>query len=89
MTDGRFRPLDFVMTQEPEFEMGGGGLYSTAGDYLKFVRMMLNRGRGNGNAVLKPETVTLMSTNAMGSLKVNMLRTATASAASVPLRHKG
>ena len=27
----------------PEFEMGGGGLYSTAGDYLKFVRMMLNQ----------------------------------------------
>jgi CubicO group peptidase (beta-lactamase class C family) len=74
--DGAFRPLDFVMTQEPEFEMGGGGLYSTVGDYLKFVRMMLNRGRGNGNAVLKPETVTLMSTNAMGSLKVSMLRTA-------------
>ena len=30
------------MTQEPEFEMGGGGLYSTTGDYLNFVRMMMN-----------------------------------------------
>ena len=38
------------MPQEPEFEMGGGGIYSTAGDYLKFVRMMLNSGMsGNGN----------------------------------------
>ena len=43
------------LPQEPEFEMGGGGLYSTAGDYLKFVRMMLNQGRSDkGEAVLKP-----------------------------------
>ena len=74
--DGSLKSLEFVMIQEPEFEMGGGGLYSTAGDYLKFVRMMLNGGKGNGNQVLKPETVTLMSTNAMGDLKVTMLRSA-------------
>ncbi len=76
LQDGSLRPLEFVMTQDVEFEMGGGGLYSTAGDYLKFVRMMLDKGTGNGNRVLKPETVTLMSGNAMGSLKVQMLRTA-------------
>ncbi|HEX4985320.1 MAG TPA: serine hydrolase domain-containing protein [Burkholderiales bacterium] len=75
-TDGTLAPIDFEMTQEPEFEMGGGGLYSTAGDYLKFVRMMLNGGKGNGNQVLKPETVALMSKNAMGSTKVAMLKTA-------------
>jgi CubicO group peptidase (beta-lactamase class C family) len=74
--DGSLKSLEFVMIQEPEFEMGGGGLYSTAGDYLKFVRVILNGGKGNGNQVLKPETVTLMSTNAMGDLKVNMLRSA-------------
>jgi len=56
--------------------MGGGGLYSTAGDYLIFVRMILNRGTGNGNQVLKPQTVDLMSRNAMGNLKVRMLKTA-------------
>jgi methyl acetate hydrolase len=74
--DGSLKALEFVMTQEPEFEMGGGGLYSTCGDYLKFVRMMLDGGKGNGNQVLKPETVAQMSTNAMGELKVRMLRTA-------------
>lgn len=74
--DGTLKPLEFVMTQDPEFEMGGGGLYSTAGDYLSFVRMMLNKGKGNGNQVLKPETVALMSKNAMGELKVQMLKTA-------------
>ncbi len=57
--------------QEPEFEMGGGGLYSTAGDYLKFVRMMLNEGKAdNGKAVMKPETVATMSKNAMGDSRV-------------------
>ncbi|HTS53544.1 MAG TPA: serine hydrolase domain-containing protein [Burkholderiales bacterium] len=74
--DGRFAPTDIEIPQDPEFEMGGGGLYSTAGDYLTFVRMILNRGTGNGNRVLKAETVDLMSRNAMGDLKVRMLRTA-------------
>ncbi|WP_395714314.1 serine hydrolase domain-containing protein [Reyranella sp.] len=65
------------LPQEPEFEMGGGGLYSTAGDYLKFVRMMLNQGRSDkGQAVLKPETIELMSKNAMGNSKVTLLKTA-------------
>jgi CubicO group peptidase (beta-lactamase class C family) len=73
--DGKFTPIDLEMPQEPEFEMGGGGLYSTAGDYLMFVRMILNRGKGNSNQVLKPETVDLMSRNAMGDIKVRMLKT--------------
>jgi CubicO group peptidase (beta-lactamase class C family) len=72
---GQLTPIDFEMTQDPEFEMGGGGIYSTAGDYLMFVRMILNRGKGNGNRVLKPETVDLMSRNAMGDLKVTLLKT--------------
>jgi len=73
--DGSYKPMEFEMPQEPEFEMGGGGLYSTAGDYAKFVRMMLNNGRGNSNQVLSPQTVALMSRNAMGNSKVTMLRT--------------
>ena len=58
--------------QDPEFEMGGGGLYSTVGDYLKFARMIL----ANGANVLKPETVALMSRNAMGNVKCRPLKTA-------------
>ena len=76
--DGKLVPDPALeLPQEPEFEMGGGGLYSTAGDYLKFVRMMLNQGRSDkGEAVLKPETVALMSKNAMGNSKVTLLKTA-------------
>ena len=39
--------MELEIPQEPEFEMGGGGLYGTAGDYLKFVRMILNQGKAD------------------------------------------
>jgi methyl acetate hydrolase len=74
--DGALAPMDLILEQEPEFEMGGGGLYSTAGDYLKFVRMILNKGKANGNQVLKPETVEMMSVNQMGDCRVGLLKTA-------------
>jgi len=74
--EGEYTPVDFELPQEPEFEMGGGGLYSTASDYAKLMRVFLNKGRGNGNQVLKPQTVELMSRNAMGNLEVTMLKTA-------------
>ena len=76
--DGALQPdTALELPQEPEFEMGGGGLYSTAGDYLKFVRMMLNQGKSDkGEAVLKPATVADMSKNAMGDSKVCLLKTA-------------
>lgn len=42
---------------------GGWGLTSSLDDYMKFARMLLGKGSINGVTVLKPETVTLMSTN--------------------------
>jgi CubicO group peptidase (beta-lactamase class C family) len=76
--DGSLSPdMALEIPQESEFEMGGGGLYGTAGDYAKFVRMMLNQGRSDrGEQVLKPATVAQMSKNAMGDCKVGLLRTA-------------
>ena len=75
--DGTLAPIPFEMPQEPEFEMGGGGLYSTAGDYLAFEQVFLNQGRAaDGAQVLKPETVALMAQNAIGDLEVRLLRTA-------------
>ena len=50
-------PIPFELEQNPEFHMGGGGLYGTAADYIKFTQMILNKGKGNGNQLLKPETV--------------------------------
>ena len=72
---GSLAPTDWVRQQEPLLESGGGGLYSTADDYLQFVRMILNRGAANGAQVLQPETVDLMAQNAMGDVRVAMLET--------------
>jgi methyl acetate hydrolase len=67
---------DIEIPQNPEFHMGGGGLYSTVGDYLKFAQMILHGGTFNGAEVLRPETVATMSRNAMGDLVCNVMKTA-------------
>jgi CubicO group peptidase (beta-lactamase class C family) len=59
--------------ENPEFDGGGGGLYSTVQDYAKFAQMILHKGKFNGVRVLKPETVALMSQNAMGDVNVRPL----------------
>ena len=74
--DGAWMGMEFTVEQDPEFEMGGGGLYSTVGDYLKFIRMILNKGAANGHRVLRPETVEAMSVNSMGDNRVVNLATA-------------
>src|SRR5215472_1942283 len=74
--DGSLAPLPFELEQDPEFHMGGGGLYSTAGDYIKFCQMILNKGKGNGNQVLKAETVATMGQNHIGELNVTKMTTA-------------
>jgi len=68
--------MELEIPQEAQFEMGGGGLYSTAGDYLQFVRMILNRGKAGSTQILKPETVDLMTRNNMGDNGVTLLKTA-------------
>jgi CubicO group peptidase (beta-lactamase class C family) len=68
-------PFPFEMPQEPQFQMGGGGLYSTAQDYMRFTQMLLYRGTFNGNQVLKPETVQIMSQNHIGDIDCVELQT--------------
>src|SRR6266478_7477740 len=60
---GALAPIQFEIPQEPEFFMGGGGLYGTARDYLAFTQMIMQGGRFRGAQVLRPETVALMSQN--------------------------
>ena len=74
--DGTLVPVAFETPQAPEFFGGGGGLHSTAGDYLRFARMILGRGRVDGAELLRPETVDLMATNQIGALTVGALRSA-------------
>jgi len=74
--NGVLAPIEFELPQDPEFLMGGGGLYGTAADYLTFARMIMQGGSLNGAQVLKPETVALMAQNNIGTLEVGVLRTA-------------
>ena len=47
----------------PKMESGGGGLVSTAADYMQFCRMLLNGGELNGVRLLSPKTIELMTLN--------------------------
>jgi CubicO group peptidase (beta-lactamase class C family) len=47
---------------------GGGGLMSTAPDYLQFAQMLLNGGELNGKRLLGPRTVELMASNHVGDM---------------------
>ena len=47
-------PIPFELVQEPEFFMGGGGLYCTAGDYIEFTRMILNKGAATAIRCSRP-----------------------------------
>src|ERR1700692_1918698 len=76
--DGSLAPMPFELEQDPEFHMGGGGLYGTAADYIKVSQMILNKGRGNGNQVLKPETVAMMGENHIGELNMTKMTSAVA-----------
>jgi CubicO group peptidase (beta-lactamase class C family) len=54
---------DSTYAKPPALESGGGGLVSTAHDYLRFCRMMLNGGTLDGVQILSPKTVALFSLN--------------------------
>jgi CubicO group peptidase (beta-lactamase class C family) len=47
---------------------GGGGLMSTAEDYLQFTQMLLNGGELRGRRLLSPRTVDLMASNHVGDM---------------------
>jgi Beta-lactamase/PDZ domain len=53
------------VTRPPRLFSGGGGLVSTAADYLRFCQMLLNGGELDGVRILAPETVQLMTTNSL------------------------
>ncbi len=66
------QPLEPLVT--PEFYAGGGGLYSTARDYLTFLEMLMHGGSLGGVRILRPETVVLLSQNHVGDMAAGVLR---------------
>lgn len=66
------KPADAGMSERfldpgAPFYMGGGGLVSTMGDYLRFCRMLLSGGELDGARILSPTTVTLMTRDHLGA----------------------
>jgi methyl acetate hydrolase len=56
--------------------IGGGGLSSTAADYIRFIRMLLNGGELDGVRVLSAASIAAMTQNQIGELGVRALKTA-------------
>lgn len=72
-----------------KFFSGGGGLYSTAGDYMKFERMLLSGGKAGHARILRPETIQQMSRNQIGDLNLVALRSLMPQTAKDPIRIPG
>ena len=74
--NGLFAPFELAPPSHPEFYGMGHTLYSTAGDYMRFIRMFLNQGTLDGQRVLSEKAVRTMLGNHIGDLKVGKLTTA-------------
>jgi CubicO group peptidase (beta-lactamase class C family) len=75
-TDGSLQQDSRALPPAPPAFNGGGGLYSTCGDYVKFMQMILRHGRSaTGEQILRPQTVAMMSTNQIGELGAGRLKT--------------
>lgn len=76
--DGALAPIPFGMPPNPELLSGGGGLYSTARDYGRFLRMLLNGGALDGARILSAETVRSLSDSQTATHRAGYIRTAAA-----------
>ena len=61
-------PVEIGGGPDAEILSGGGGMLSTADDYMRFLRMILNGGTLEGVRILKPETMALLLSNQVGAL---------------------
>jgi len=70
MQDGSLREQPRPVPKNDGFFSGGGGLYSTAPDYLKFVRALLGGGQLDQHRILSTESVSMMGRNQIGELTI-------------------
>jgi methyl acetate hydrolase len=73
--DGSLRPEPQEKPVVTKSFSGGGGIYSTAPDYLTLLQALLNGGSLRGATILRPETVALMSQNQIGDLEAGIMKT--------------
>jgi methyl acetate hydrolase len=73
--DGTLVPKPIEQPTVRKVFSGGGGIYSTAPDYLTLLQTLLNGGSLAGKTILRPETVAVMSANQIGDLEAGILKT--------------
>ena len=73
--NGKLLPYPLEKPNVPRVPSGGGGIYSTAPDYLILLQALLNGGSLRETSILRPETVALMAENQIGNLKAGILKT--------------
>jgi methyl acetate hydrolase len=66
-------PVEIGGGPDVEILSGGGGLYSTAADYMRFLRLILNGGELDGTHVISTETLTGLARNQIGSLRAGYM----------------
>ena len=72
--DGSLVPQPLLPPEVPEMFAGGGGLYATGPDYLRFLEMLLGDGTRDGARILKHESVAAMNRNQIGDLPAGVLK---------------
>ncbi|MEO8130187.1 MAG: serine hydrolase domain-containing protein, partial [Bryobacteraceae bacterium] len=73
--DGSLKQSTRALPKPPKEFNGGGGLYSTVGDYVRFMQMILGMGRGNNGArILQAKTVEKMTINQIGELTAGKMK---------------
>jgi CubicO group peptidase (beta-lactamase class C family) len=75
VTPEGFAVIDLAPPAHPEVYGMGHCLYSTARDYMRFLRMLLNRGELDGVRVFRPETADFLTANAIGDLSMGRMTT--------------
>ena len=73
--DGKFGPMEIAPPPNPEVYGMGHALYSTAGDYMRFLRMILNKGTHDGNRILTESGVATMLSDHMNGLTFQKMHT--------------
>ena len=87
--DGTFVEPPPQPFQPVKFYSGGGGLFSTASDYIKFEQMLLSGGQLGKKRILRPETIAEMSRNQVGDLTLGKFNSVMPQFAKNPVRVPG
>jgi methyl acetate hydrolase len=73
--NGKLVPRSLEKPNVPRVPSGGGGIYSTAPDYLVLLQALMNGGSLRETSILRPQTVALMAENQIGDLEAGILKT--------------